>query len=200
MPEAKEHLKSCALCRREYRLWLDISSTGRELHEDWDTPDLWANIRRDIEAEPKPQAAWWQRRTLWALAAALLLAATSIPVALHYRSEKSSGGSAATQIHSKTDQEFLTEQALQEVEKNESAYRQSIEKLSRLAQPKLANASSARAVNAREKLLLLDSAIAETRANVAYNRFNTSLQSTLANLYREKQKTLEEVLTHDQKN
>ena len=73
-------------------------------------------------------------------------------------------------------------------------------KLSKLAQPKLARSSSPRAANEKEKLLLLDSAIADTRANVAFNRFNTSLQSTLADLYREKQKTLEEVLSHDQKN
>ncbi len=200
MPEAKEHLKSCPACRREYRLWNEISSAGRDLREEWETPELWTNIRRAIEAEPKPQIAWWQHRTLWAVAAALVLCAASIPVALHYRAATVPHTNVAAAQPAKTSQEFLTEQALHEVEKNEAAYRQSIDKLSRLAEPKLQSTSSARALNAKEKLLLLDSAIADTRASVAENRFNTSLQSTLADLYREKEKTLEEVLSHDQKN
>jgi hypothetical protein len=47
---------------------------------------------------------------------------------------------------------------------------------------------------------MLDSAISDTRNNVAFNRFNVSLQKTLAKLYREKQRTLEELLTSDQNN
>ena len=54
-PEAREHLKTCAVCRREYRLWNDISSVARELHEEWDTPALWPTIRQAIEAERKPE-------------------------------------------------------------------------------------------------------------------------------------------------
>jgi hypothetical protein len=96
--------------------------------------------------------------------------------------------------------DFLTEQALLEVEKNEAAYRKSIEHLSQLAEPKLEDSSSAVAVNAQEKLLMLDAAIADTRGNVATNRFNLHLQTTLAELYREKQQTLKELLTGDQSN
>ena len=29
MPEAKEHLKACAACRQEYRLWTDVSAAAR---------------------------------------------------------------------------------------------------------------------------------------------------------------------------
>ncbi len=83
------------------------------------------------------------------------------------------------------NRDFLTEQTLREVEKNEAAYRQSIEKLSELAAPDLKNASSPRAVNYREKLMLLDAAISDLRQNVDRNRFNTSLQMQLAGLYRE---------------
>ena len=98
------------------------------------------------------------------------------------------------------NRDFLTEQALKEVERKENAYRQSIDKLSQLAEPKLQSAASAVAVNYREKLVMLDSAIAETRANLDQNRFNVRLQTELANLYREKQDTLKELLTRDQKN
>ncbi len=41
MPEAREHLRQCAACRREYRLWNEISTVGRELHAEWDSPELW---------------------------------------------------------------------------------------------------------------------------------------------------------------
>ncbi len=98
------------------------------------------------------------------------------------------------------DRDFLTEQALADVERTEAAYRQSIEKLSALAQPRLRNPGSAVAANYREKLLMLDSAISETRGNLDQNRFNVRLQTELAGLYREKQQTLKELLTRDQKN
>jgi hypothetical protein len=47
---------------------------------------------------------------------------------------------------------------------------------------------------------MLDSAILETRSNIAQNRFNVRLQTDLADLYREKRQTLQEVLTRDQPN
>jgi hypothetical protein len=192
MPEAREHLKHCAACRREYRLWNEISSTAKLLHEEWDTPDLWPNIRKAIEAEGKPRSRpVWTTWQVWAVAAALVLA-----VALFFARPKA----PAVETAASGNQDFLTEQALHEVEANEAAYRRSIEKLSQLAQSKLKNLNPATAVNYREKLLLLDSAISDTRASLDHNRFNVRLQMDLAGLYREKQQTLEELLTRDQKN
>ena len=49
----------------------------------------------------------------------------------------------------------------------------------------------------REKLLLLDSAIAETRARVERNRFNARLRQELLSLYQEKQSTLQQVVNQD---
>jgi len=46
----------------------------------------------------------------------------------------------------------------------------------------------------REKLLLLDSSIEELKVNIASNRYNAYLQTQLASLYREKQKTLQDWL------
>jgi hypothetical protein len=199
MPEAREHLKTCAECRREYRLWTEISSGARELHEEWESADLWPKIRRAIEAEPKPSRPWWKEKKIWALAAVIVLAVL-LPLRFWHGTGQQAQPTAQTANSSPRDQDFLTDQALREVEKNEAAYRKSIEKLSRLAQPKLAAAASPRVVDAREKLMLLDSAIADTRSNVASNRFNVHLQTTLADLYREKQQTLEELLARDRKN
>lgn len=200
MPEAREHLKTCAICRREYRLWTEISSSARELHEEWESSDLWPKIRQAIEAEPKPARPWWRESKVWAIAAVLAIAVL-LPLRFWRAPAQSQVAPAAQTTKSgAVDRDFLTDQALREVEKNEAAYRQSIDKLSRLAQPKLETAASPNVVNAREKLLLLDSAIADTRANVASNRFNVRLQTTLADLYREKQQTLQELLARDRKN
>ena len=46
----------------------------------------------------------------------------------------------------------------------------------------------------REKLTLLDSGIAELKATVESNRYNTYLRTELASLYRQKQQTLQEWL------
>ena len=97
------------------------------------------------------------------------------------------------------DSDFLTEQALEEVERSEAAYRASIDKLSRLAAPKLTASDNPHTVADREKLLVLDSEISEVRSTVEQNRFNTRLQTELAVLYREKQETLKEILQRAQK-
>jgi hypothetical protein len=204
MPEAREHLKNCAACRREYRLWIEISSVAKDLHQEWDTPELWPAVRKKLAAEPKPKPApvWWREWKAWAVAATVLIAAgvlfflqpwnrSAVPV---------TGSDAARVAEIPKGRDFLTEQTLQEVEKAESAYRQSIDKLSHLAEPELQKPVSAVAVNYREKLLMIDSAIAETRANLDHNQFNVRLRTALADLYREKQQTLRELLTRDQKN
>jgi hypothetical protein len=49
----------------------------------------------------------------------------------------------------------------------------------------------------REKLLLLDSAIAECRAQIERNRFNARLRQELLSLYQEKQRTLQQVMKED---
>jgi len=202
MPEAREHLKQCAACRREYRVWTEISSAAKELHHEWGSPELWGRIRAVIEAERKPKTAWWKSAKALGLAAVVLIGVTLALMRPWERgaSPAPSPGADGFAALNAGNRDFLTEQALKEVESTEAAYRQSIDKLSQLAQPKLKKASSPVEVNCREKLVMLDSAIAETRANLDHNRFNVQLQTALANLYREKQQTLKELLTRDQKN
>ena len=86
------------------------------------------------------------------------------------------------------------------MERNEAAYRDSIERLYQVAAPKLKNAESPLVVSYRERLVMLDSAIGDVRSNLRQNRFNTSLQAQLASLYREKRQTLEDLVKNDQKN
>ncbi len=197
MPEAVAHIKACEACRLEYKLWMDISSTARELHEEWESPNLWGRIRLELESEARRiRKPLWRNAALWAAVAAALVITVS-PILISHRARQPFPPEAAT---TGADRDFLTEQALADVEKTETAYRKSIDHLAHLAEPKLADGTSLAAVNAREKLLMIDSAIADTRTSVASNRFNLHLQSTLAELYREKQQTLKELLTSDKAN
>ena len=202
MPEAREHLKVCAACRREYRLWNEMSTAAKELHQEWDTSALWPNIRKAIEAEPKlkPKPVWWQEWKTWTVAAAVVIGAVLIGRPWQWGAAPPTSTEAPIAAPLSANSDFLTDQALQEVETSEAAYRRSIEKLFRVAQPKLQNSGSPVAVSCREKLLMLDSAISETRTNLAQNRFNIHLQRELADLYREKKQALEELLGRDQKN
>jgi hypothetical protein len=202
MPEAREHLKLCAACRREYRVWNDISAAAKELHEDWDTPALWPNIKQAIEAEPKqkPKPVWWREWKTWAVAATILIGAVLFTRPWQWTTSPSSSTETQLAPALSSNSDFLTEQALSEVERSEAAYRRSIEKLSRIAEPRIERSATPVAVSYREKLLMLDSAISETRTNLAQNRFNVHLRKELADLYREKKQTLEELLTRDQKN
>ena len=208
MVEAREHMKVCAACRREYRLWNDIGRTAKELHEEWDSPELWPQIRTALNAEPKAVRAWWTEWRTWAIAAAVFIGAIGIwlvwpgrsgtsNAALEARSPAAEGKSTSV---ASGDRGFLTEQALQDVEKAETAYRKSIDRLSQLAEPELQNPTSAVAVDCKERLLMLDSAITETRINLDQNRFNVHLQMELADLYRKKRNTLEELVGRDHKN
>jgi hypothetical protein len=201
MPEAREHLKTCAACRREYRVWNDISAAAKELHQDWDTPALWPTIRKAIEAEPKPKPkpVWWKESKTWAVAAAVLIGAVLLSRPWQWTPTPAANTETQLAAPLSSSSDFLTEKALQEVEENETAYRRSIEKLSQIAKPKIETSASPVTVSYREKLLMLDSAISETRTNLTQNRFNVHLQRELADLYREKKQTLEELLTRDQK-
>jgi hypothetical protein len=199
MAEAREHLKGCAACRREYRVWTEISAAAKELHEEWESPELWPRIQTSIDAEPKPKPAWWREWRTWAIAAVALIGVGLAILRPWEHATKPAPQEDNAVVVNAGNRDFLTEQALNEVERAESAYRQSIDKLSKLAEPELGS-TSAVAVSYREKLVMLDSAISETRANLDQNRFNVRLQTELANLYQEKQQTLKELLTRDQKN
>ena len=94
-------------------------------------------------------------------------------------------------------QRLLTEEALGEVERAEAAYVRSIDRLSKLTAPKLQQGGTPLMANYREKLLLLDAAIAECRAQLEQNRFNGHLRRELLAIYQMKQSTLTAVLQEE---
>jgi hypothetical protein len=178
IPDARAHAQRCEQCSRQLHLWSEISRVAPQLHEEWESPELWSRIRSDlafVAPRRKPAPVW-----RWTLAAAAVVLLAGIL----FRPWRQ-------QSH-----EFLTDEALQQVQQAEAAYARSIENLSRIAGPGLEQSFSPLAAAYREKLLVLDSEIAEIKAAVESNRYNTYVQTQLASLYREKQKTLQEWLEH----
>jgi hypothetical protein len=171
----------------------EIAAAARGLRREWESPELWPRIQAALAAE----AARAERgRTLvrppWttmAAAAAVLLVA--LAVGLRLRAPQADLPPAEAQ------RRLLSEKALREVERTEGDYVRSIDALARVAEPKVEEANSPLMMSYREKLLLLDGAIAECRARIDRNRFNARLRRELLSLYREKEKTLQQVVKED---
>jgi hypothetical protein len=89
---------------------------------------------------------------------------------------------------------LLKSAALKEVESTESAYEKAIDKLAAEAKPQLDTPATPLLASYHEKLLVLDSAIADLRAQAGLNPSNAQLRYQLLAMYQEKQRTLEEVL------
>ena len=185
MSDARAHAETCERCREELYLWSEISRLAPQLHQEWDSSDLWPGIRAALvsQAPRRAHAPAWR----WVLAAAavvLLAALLALP----------------SRVRRSPSREFLSDDTLQEVQQAEAAYVHSIQKLSALAGRTLEPSPTPLAAAYREKLLVLDSEIAELKAAAESNRYNVYLQTQLASLYREKQKTLQEWLDNAKHN
>jgi hypothetical protein len=191
----RRHAQSCPGCAGELAFWDGLSAAAPSLRKDWPSPALRDRVRLRLEEETRrPRLPAWQWLPL--AAAACLLMALLVRWFLPSPSPSPSAENAAPAIDS-ARQRLLTEQALAEVEQAEEAYVRSIDALSRVAEPHLQHAHSALLDNYREKLLLLDTAIAACRAQIEGNRFNAHLRLELLSIYQEKQRTLESLLKED---
>jgi hypothetical protein len=189
MPGMRAHAEECAGCATQLHLWSEISRLAPGLHEEWESPYLWQRIVANLAEEaPRPKPAVWR----WCLAAAGMLA-LALTLLQPWR------GSTLTRSQA-PGRELLTDTALQEVQQAEQAYLRSIDRLAKIAAQDLERSSSPLAAAYREKLTVLDSAIAELKANVETNRYNTYLRTELAALYQQKQKTLQEWLQNANRN
>jgi len=187
----------------------EIAAAAGSLRKSWDSPRLWPRISAALLLEagrnkvpaahaPAPEplgffedlfgslAANWRP----ALAGVVLFGLASAGLFVF----RGSGGRDPYTDRWSRKPPLLTEQAAGEVDAAESVYVASIEKLSKLAGPQLAGAASPILVNNREKLALLDSAISDLKASIEQNRFNTHLREELLAVYREKQRTLQDIL------
>jgi hypothetical protein len=183
---AARHAQSCAACMEKLAGWNDISDTARGLHAAWNSDLLWPRIERAIRAIKGERHS--TRTRVWQIAAAFLLLAALGATAWI----------AQQRMHAaEFDEAILKASAIDEVEQAEKAHIAAINHLGTLASAKLDQASTPLMVSYREKLLMLDDAIAECQTAIDKNRQNAYLRTQLLTMYSEKQRTLQDVLRED---
>src|ERR1051325_2167623 len=188
------HTANCAECGEEVRVWKSMSAAAGELRQEWDTPYLWAKIERGLADQmvekPSRLRAWMNglgmARVQWQTAAALVLVIAISVVGI--RLIIGPGGPH------ETSGAFLQKGAVSDVERAEAEYRKAIDQLDAQARPQLEAPSTPLMSSYREKLLVLDNAIAELREEAGQNPANAHLRRQLLAMYQEKQETLMEVL------
>ena len=190
------HAGGCEDCRGQLRLWKEISQAAPALKKSWDSPQLFPGIARALTAASRtaaPAAPAPRRRFAWlpAAVAASLFVLSMIGLSIFKPGESARDPFARPSMGKEP---LMSNETMKEVEEAESNYLVSIEKLSRLAEPRMANTASPLLVSYREKLQLLDSAIGDLRGQLEGNRFNTHLRKELLAMYQEKKRTLEEVV------
>jgi hypothetical protein len=191
----ESHAATCASCADELRSWKSLSMAAAELRDYTESPALWPRIH---QALTEKAVAIHERRERWSwrslftnlsiswqtAAAAALVLVLMISAGWLLRPSKPPMEQGS----------LLKSKALTEVEHAESAYVQAIDKLAADAKPQLDNPATPLMGNYREKLLVLDSAIDDLRAQTGQNPSNAHLRYELLAMYQEKQRTLEEIL------
>jgi hypothetical protein len=191
------HAATCPVCAEELRAWKSLSVAAEELRDYSDSPSFWPRIERALiegaarKAQRAGRKSWFSFlpsfSPAWrtALAGAFVLVLT-ISASWFFRHPPKGPETE--------DKSLLKSSALKEVESAETAYERAIDKLAAQARPQLENPATQLLANYHEKLLVLDSAIADLRAQAGLNPSNAQLRYQLLAVYREKQRTLEEVL------
>jgi hypothetical protein len=191
------HAANCTVCGEELRAWKNLSAAATELHEEWDSPSLWPRIEQALSQQSAASRdSWWQRlfrawnlgSLQWQAAAAalLLIAFTSFAIWVIAKPK--------TRVIKDDQAALLKDTAVKEVENAEAAYERAIDRLDAQARPQLLNSSAPLMANYREKLLVLDSAIADLKSQAGVNPANGHLRRQLLAMYQLKQDTLEQVL------
>jgi hypothetical protein len=191
----ESHAASCASCAEELRAWKSLSLAAAELRNYTESPALWPRIHQGLTEqaagirEKRERWSWrslfpnlslsWQTAAATAFVVVLMVCAGWLPRPTKPPIQQGS---------------LLKSKALTEVEHAESAYVQAIDKLAAEAKPQLDNPATPLMANYREKLLVLDSAIDDLRAQTGQNPSNAHLRYELLAMYQEKQRTLEEIL------
>lgn len=195
------HADGCSRCRERRETAEALSAVAPSLRKTWETPELFDRISAAIATErrrsPSPgrsveAPAAPARRVPWlALSAAAALFVIAVIGLQVFR--ESSGKQLLVTPNLGRDP-LLSESTVAEVDRTEAAYVQSIERLAESARPRLEGSPSPLFASYREKLLLLDSAIADLKAEIDRNRGNAHLRRELLAIYREKQRTLQDLM------
>jgi hypothetical protein len=185
METAARHAAECPACAEKLAAWNELTDTAHSMKGAWESDLLWPRIERALRKETRRSPS----RRIWQIAAAVFLT-VAMGSTLFYALRVQTREAAF-------DQDILRVSALDEVEQAERAHVRAITKLERLADARLESADSPLMVSYKEKLMLLDDAIAECQTNIDSNRQNAHLREQLLSMYSEKQRTLQDVLRED---
>jgi hypothetical protein len=191
------HSANCPLCAEEIRAWKSLSVAAQELREYTESPALWARIERALIEEDARKTERTKSRNWFSFLPNLSIGwQSAVAGAFVLILTVSAGWIILRQPRypASSDPSLLKSQALVEVESAETAYVKAIDKLAAEAKPQLDTPATPLLANYREKLQVLDSAIADLRAQAGLNPSNAQLRSQLLAMYQEKQQTLEEVM------
>lgn len=185
MQTAERHAAHCAACAETLAGWKEITQTAQSMRVSWENELLWPRIERSLREERRrtPRGRIWQ---FAAAAAVVLLLGGTMFYALRVQTHEAA-----------FDQDILRMTALDEVERAERTHVAAIDRLADLAAPKLEDAGTPLMVSYKEKLMLLDDAIAECETLIEQNRQNAHLRKQLLAMYSEKRQTLQDVLRED---
>jgi hypothetical protein len=185
MEIAGRHARTCDACLETLTSWNEMSEVAATLREDWESELLWPRIQRALRVERSHTA----RSRYWQIAAAAML--TLLVGLSSWYAVRSASRDA------RFDDQILRIAAMDEVEKAEEAHVEAIARLEEVAEPVLETAATPVMVNYKEKLMMLDEAIAECEASIRQNKQNAYLRKQLLTMYTEKQKTLQDVLREE---
>jgi hypothetical protein len=190
------HTATCAACSEEVRAWKNLSVTASEMHQEWDSAALWPRIEEALKQQsPASNGSWfhrifggWNLRLVqWQVATAALLLLTLTGSAIWFGTHQRTGRIPQNEA-------LFNNKTVNEVERAEAAYERAIDKLDAQARPQLETSPSPLMANYREKLLVLDSAIADLKSQAGINPANGHLRRELLAMYQEKQDTLEQIV------
>jgi hypothetical protein len=177
MDIAERHAATCAACAETLASWKDISHTARGMQTTWQSDMLWPRIERSLRKEKKRLPAWVTLAASFAIFALL--------------------GLMAWTAHVKSKDPFLPSTVVDRVDAAEKAHRDAIAALEEQTEDTLENPATPLMVSYKEKLMLLDDAIAQCEQAIQMNQRNPHLRRQLAAMYSEKQRTLQEVLREE---
>jgi hypothetical protein len=193
----EQHAASCAVCAEEIRAWKALSTAAAEMRDYQEDAHLWMKIETSLTEQKQRKTAkraFWEKLGFvggislgWqtALAGALVLALAVTGVYVMHQPGPSEPSAQSR---------LLKNSALVEVERTEREYMKAIDTLAAEAKPELDSPATPLMASYKEKLVVLDSAIDELRAEAGQNPSNAHLRYQLLAMYQEKQQTLQEVL------
>lgn len=183
METAARHARECEACAETLAAWNEISTTAQSMRTTWESDLLWPRIERALRNERKQPSRIWQYAAAFLIT--LGLGATGF-YALRTQTRDA-----------RFDASIIRNSALDEVERAEHEHLKAIDHLEQLAESRLEQADTPLLTSYKEKLMLLDDAIAECQANIDRNQQNAHLRRQLLSMYSEKQQTLVDVLRED---